>query len=435
MSVRRIQIMRKVEFSSETEKKHMAYFKKQIVPNLIASRSRQYAYTTREIRLLKIDSSFFAKKFLKQHSHFVGFIKNKYRVFAIGRISELRNLYIEIEKNFPLIIKMIRMNDSCLTQSYKDYLYQLFGYEKFKVKDMYYYIKQQAQRNVGQKRYCEKVHKEMVRILKANYPGQTKKIITALMPKGRTLTADECRAAFRQIHRCDITMDNFRQHEIFGEEWNDYAFVMESGLRVCPYCNRQYITPIYSDNGKVRADIDHFLPKSIFPYFSMSLYNLVPVCKSCNQSLKRDREFSFDSISPYEDHISDYFKFKANVQTHEITIKIQGTTPAIMQHMDIFKIETLYNYHRNQVKELIEKRIAYPDEYIQRLYEENRAYFNNVHEVKQLIIGFIDDKSKMNNEAFLKLRRDLAEQLGFLSPRNDFRIAQLKKIIKKGRIS
>jgi len=425
--------MRKIELSSETEKKHMEYFKEQILPNLIASQSKPYKYTTMEIRLLKMEPSIFTKKFLKEQFDFVDFVKNKYKVFAIGRQCELKKLHIAIEVNFPLITKMIRLNDPCLTDSYKDHLNRLFGYEKFKVKDMYHYIKQRAQLNVGQQRYSEKVHKEMVSILKANYPEKTKDIIDLLMPSGGPLTTDKCKNAFRQLHLCDITMDNFRQHEIFGKEWNDYAFVMESGLRVCPYCNRQYITPIYSDHGKMRADLDHFLPKSKLPYFSMSLYNLVPVCKSCNQSLKRDHEFSFDSISPYEDHISEYFRFKANVRTHEITLKIHASTPAIMQHIDIFKIESLYNYHRNHVEELIKKRIAYPDEYIQWLYEENRAYFNSVHEVKQLIIGFIDDKSKLNEEAFLKLRRDLAEQLGFLSIRNDFRIAQLKKIIEKGK--
>ncbi|PEK51523.1 HNH endonuclease [Bacillus toyonensis] len=426
--------MRKIELLRETEEKHIAYFKEQIRSKLMEKRNKQYVYTNKEIRLLKMDPSVFAKKFPKQHFCFLGFVINRYQVFAVGRKCELEKLHKDIEDKFPLIVKMIRLNDSGLAQSYKDYLYQLFGYEKFKVKDMYYYIKQKAQSNVGQNKYCKKVHEEMVRILTANYPKQTKEIITALMPKDRSLTAEECKAAFRQLRGCDITMDNFRQYEIFGEEWNDYAFVMESGLRVCPYCNRQYITPIYSDHGKMRADIDHFFPKSIFPYFSMSLYNLVPVCKSCNQSLKRDREFSFESINPYDDHISDYFRFKANIRTHEITIKIQGAKPAIMQHIDVFKIETLYNYHRNQVKELIRKRIAYPDEYIQRLYKKNRAYFNNVDEVKQLIIGFIDDKSKLNDEAFLKLRRDLAEQLGFLGTRNDFRIAQLKKIIKNSRI-
>ncbi|MOA60469.1 hypothetical protein D3C78_1853570 [compost metagenome] len=51
--------------------------------------------------------------------------------------------------------------------------------------------------------------------------------------------------------------------------------------------------------------------------------------------------------------------------------------------------------------------------------------------MKQLIVGFIDDEDRLNEEAFLKFRRDLAEQLGFLGSGNRSRIEALKKIVKK----
>ncbi len=55
-------------------------------------------------------------------------------------------------------------------------------------------------------------------------------------------------------------------------KWTPYTFVFMSGVRVCPYCNRQYITPIYQHineknnetNGethKLRPDLDHFFSK------------------------------------------------------------------------------------------------------------------------------------------------------------------------------
>lgn len=40
---------------------------------------------------------------------------------------------------------------------------------------------------------------------------------------------------------------------------------------------------------------------------------------------------------------------------------------------------------------------------------ENKDYFNNANDLKQLIIGYIEDISILNDEAFLKLRRDIAE--------------------------
>jgi len=47
---------------------------------------------------------------------------------------------------------------------------------------------------------------------------------------------------------------------------------------LCPYCGREQAT-----------DLDHFLPKSNYPEFSILAWNLVPVCKTCND-LKRDFE-------------------------------------------------------------------------------------------------------------------------------------------------
>ncbi|AKD38416.1 hypothetical protein I926_05460 [Pasteurella multocida subsp. multocida OH4807] len=35
-------------------------------------------------------------------------------------------------------------------------------------------------------------------------------------------------------------------------------------------------------------ELDHFLPKANFAYYSISPYNLIPICKSCNQSYKKN---------------------------------------------------------------------------------------------------------------------------------------------------
>ncbi|SFT19145.1 HNH endonuclease domain-containing protein [Paenibacillus sp. BC26] len=425
--------MKKIMISEQTEKKHQRYYRKRIIQDLMESKGESYAYeSAAEIRRVSPSKYFNENRFVKQHSYFVGFVKNRYKTFATGKLSDLAKLKETIEIQFPLVCKMLRLKLDGLKYNYKEYLYRLFGYEQFKVDDLFNYFNKEAQKSIGKEIYCAKVQAEIVRMLEGIFPQHKNEINARLLPGGQSLLVDQCKMEFRKLHELNITIDNFKQFPVFKNYWNDYFFVMESALRVCPYCNRQYITPLYSDNGKIRADIDHFLPKSIYPYFSMSLYNLVPVCKSCNQSLKRDKEFNFNHISPYEDHIGDYFKFKANVVTNEISIKREGDKlDEIAHHLETFKIGPLYNYHRNQVKELIRKRIVYPDLYIKKLYEENRTFFNSEHELKQLIVGFIEDKSKINDEAFLKFRRDIAEQLGFLSSRNDFRIAKLREILNK----
>lgn len=42
------------------------------------------------------------------------------------------------------------------------------------------------------------------------------------------------------------------------------------------------------------AKLDHFYPKSLYPFFALSLYNLIPVCGTCNL-VKSDNKKIFAS--------------------------------------------------------------------------------------------------------------------------------------------
>ena len=82
------------------------------------------------------------------------------------------------------------------------------------------------------------------------------------------------------------------------EERIDYSFfnlnlrheiLTSANISVCLYCNRQYILYYFDnhDNKKTTADLDHFYPKSLFPLFSLSLYNFISSCQICNQRMKK----------------------------------------------------------------------------------------------------------------------------------------------------
>lgn len=82
-------------------------------------------------------------------------------------------------------------------------------------------------------------------------------------------------------------------------------------IRACPYCNRQFIDPIAiknEENEEIEkryntGDLDHILPKSKYPLYAVSLWNLTPCCKTCNSVFKLDKPDEI--LNPWEDGFGD----------------------------------------------------------------------------------------------------------------------------------
>ena len=220
-----------------------------------------------------------------------------------------------------------------------------------------------------------------------------------------------------------VNIYNFKKDSI--EDWGAYAYVLSLGLKVCPYCNRNYITPIYSENGKVRADLDHFFPKHKYPYLSISLYNLVPSCKFCNSSLKGKDEFSYsENFHPFSNiDVDKLYKFtylpknvNGFIDEEELDVeilydKIDKRAEMVRKNNEVFCIKELYQYHKDLICRLIKKRIIYSEEYIQYLYQQHNNLFKNENEVKELLLQF--DISDINNTPLGKLSKDIIKELDF----------------------
>ncbi|NGM83946.1 hypothetical protein G5B47_16125 [Paenibacillus sp. 7124] len=56
--------------------------------------------------------------------------------------------------------------------------------------------------------------------------------------------------------------------------------------QVCPAC----LGMIEVDSEDGHADLDHYFTKSIYPMLSVSSDNLIPLCKVCNQTMKRAKD-------------------------------------------------------------------------------------------------------------------------------------------------
>lgn len=250
---------------------------------------------------------------------------------------------------------------------------------------------------------------------------------------------EKCEIASKNL---DVTIDNFKilySDQIFNNSpirWSGYHYLMALGIRTCPYCNRQYITPAFNNEYNiVRGDLDHFYPKSKYPYFSMSLYNLIPSCKFCNSSLKSTKEFTNKThINPFAGGFEGYATFKFehrpyinNDENIDIYLEYivtedeekQRFIERIKANAKVFKIENLYSYHDKEVSRLIERKTKITDIYksevvrMVNILSDEEITEEQIDDISESIYGLHrynpDDNDSEN--PLSKFRRDILNQL------------------------
>lgn len=157
------------------------------------------------------------------------------------------------------------------------------------------------------------------------------------------------------------------------------------GIRTCPYCNRGFIG--VTRGLLMGVQLDHLHSKSKYPFFAVSLFNLIPCCGICNK-IKLDRQS--DIVSPFETDCDFDNKIRftyeipktANQGTpvgeRSLKIRILENDPDRKQryqdNLDVFRLKDVYHFQENEAKIFYEKMMAYPKsmlEEIERQYNAN----------------------------------------------------------------
>ncbi len=118
---------------------------------------------------------------------------------------------------------------------------------------------------------------------------------------------------------------------------NDFHnnFKHENELSVCPYCDID--TTLNIGNNQ----IEHFWPKSQFPFLSMNALNLISSCHSCNMPFEGKGVKVITPISmPYTKQIGNYVDFSIDVSKNQINIS--SDTTDINNYLNLLNLKTRY---------------------------------------------------------------------------------------------
>ena len=202
---------------------------------------------------------------------------------------------------------------------------------------------------------------------------------------------------------------------------------MIDGLKSCVYCNANY--SVTDKQGRGYYDLDHWKPKSIYPYLCLCFFNLQPTCASCNRHKSADeREY----MGLYEDDTAkDLAVMKLRVTplsrllyylTHdvnELEIKYEPCDTAYQRMRDVMQdklhIEEIYQQHKDVAEEVLWKHMAYNKSY------RNAANITfgskrilSKHEINRFILGTYDSPDDVHRRPMTQLIQDLAKDLGML---------------------
>jgi len=222
------------------------------------------------------------------------------------------------------------------------------------------------------------------------------------------------------------------------------TFYDSIGIRACVYCNSQLTVsvsknrypvskkgrkkPLYSLGNEVSAkfQLDHYYPKSKYPYLSASVFNLYPSCATCN-NIKSANPVDFrlytNKLEPsryrfYLDTDSKAEYLKSN-DIDDIKVKFLDPdketdnikSPGSFE--DTFHLSSIYNTQKDIIEELFYKRRAYDESYKSVLKKSFSSIFNDTNLSKRIILGNYTDEADIHKRPLSKFMQDIADDIFF----------------------
>ena len=280
--------------------------------------------------------------------------------------------------------------------------------------------------------YIDKILSKYEDILKAK-PSEMQTLISEFNP---LLSSFELKQNVnnKKLKFYECVVAALRYEDIRGAEFLDC--LNDLSIKICIYCHAQLAiiaktdiydskTRKYKSNRSAKLELDHFHPKSRYPFLATSFFNLYPVCGNCNRG-KSATEIKFELYS--EDNDLDIFNFwltddsiikylntydKKDLVIHFDNLK--GDHLLRKSYNEIFDIQGIYDTQKDIAEELIYKAKVYTKSYKEDLINDFNELFIHPDLLDRLILGNYSLHEEMHNRPMAKFSQDIARQLGLIT--------------------
>lgn len=209
--------------------------------------------------------------------------------------------------------------------------------------------------------------------------------------------------------------------ELYENKLDKLQFIKKLNLKVCPYCGRNKINVAsYEHRRDSKPPIDHFLPKSKYPFLAVSFSNLIPCCTTCNDMANKG---DFDALeddnlmleNPYE-FVDEHVRFKGifpdtlsmNEDAYDVNMLFDPSSLSV-GYKEYLKLEEFYKDEKQKMIDMHDNLVTFSEGRKQDLAAvgiENE-YLSNIQ--KQVLGYRLDGKASVRE--FYKFKKEMFEQL------------------------
>jgi hypothetical protein len=220
--------------------------------------------------------------------------------------------------------------------------------------------------------------------------------------------------------------------QISNNKSRAYEIAKRKGRNSCTYCNRQYSQTIVRDGGSndsdriARPHLDHWFSKELFPLMSLSFYNLIPSCPTCNSAVKGNSIFNFSThIHP---HLNIPTKFKFSYRPKiggdwEVTIDDTSADPKEKRMIKDFYLHEIYSYHSDlELKDIMDFALANNETYLNTLLEQTLMRFpgKSKADVYRMFFGTEPFEDDFLDRPMSKFKHDILKEIGVIIDERNF---------------